>query len=99
MPAYVSHAALGSCLAQFYALNVRSMEEEPVLREALSRRDAALAEARKLDEFVRLYNELRNRATGSKFGELSPPLSVVADKGDGEPLAGEFILDKTRNAR
>jgi hypothetical protein len=40
------------------------MEEEPVLREALARRDAALAEARKLDEFVRLYNELRSKATG-----------------------------------
>ena len=74
------------------------MEEEPVLREALSRRDAALAEARKLDEFVRLYNELRSRATGGKFGELSsPPLSVVADKGAGEQLAGEFILDKSRS--
>ncbi len=80
------------------------MEEEPVLREALARRDAALAEARKLDEFVRLYNELRSRATGGKYGEIvglqSPPLSVVADKGPGEQLAGEFILDKTRpNAR
>ena len=80
------------------------MEEEPVLREALSRRDAALAEARKLDEFVRLYNELRTRATGGKYGEIvglqSPPLSVVADKGSSEPISGEFILDKTRpNAR
>ncbi len=80
------------------------MEEEPVLREALSRRDAALAEARKLDEFVRLYNELRSKATGGKYGEIvglqSPPLSVVADKGAGEQLSGEFILDKTRpNAR
>ncbi len=66
------------------------MEEEPVLREALSRRDAALAEARRLDEFVRMYNELRGR----------PSLSVVSDKSGGEPLAGEFILDKSRpNAR
>ena len=65
------------------------MEEEPVLREALSRRDAALAEARRLDEFVRLYNELRGR----------PSLSIVSDKAN-EPLAGEFILDKSRpNAR
>ena len=65
------------------------MEEEPVLREALSRRDAALAEARRLDEFVRLYNELRGR----------PSLSVVSDKTN-EPLTGEFILDKSRpNAR
>ncbi len=70
------------------------MEEEPVLREALSRRDAALAEARKLDEFVRLYNELRSRATGV-LG--APPLSVVADKSSGEQLAGEFILDKSRS--
>ncbi len=81
------------------------MEEEPVLREALARRDAALAEARKLDEFVRLYNELRSKATGGKYGEIvglqSPPLSVVADKNNGgEQLSGEFILDKTRpNAR
>jgi hypothetical protein len=80
------------------------MEEEPVLREALARRDAALAEARKLDEFVRLYNELRSKATGGKYGEIvglqSPPLSVVADKSGGESLSGEFILDKTRpNAR
>jgi hypothetical protein len=67
------------------------MEEEPVLREALSRRDAALAEARRLDEFVRMYNELRGR----------PSLSVVSDKSSSnEALAGEFILDKTRpNAR
>lgn len=65
------------------------MEEEPVLREALSRRDAALAEARRLDEFVRMYNELRGR----------PSLSVVSDN-KGEALAGEFILDKSRpNAR
>ncbi len=59
------------------------MEEEPVLREALSRRDAALAEARRLDEFVRMYNELRGR----------PALSVVPD---GEPALGEFMLDKAR---
>jgi hypothetical protein len=74
------------------------MEEEPVLREALSRRDAALAEARKLDEFVRLYNELRGRVSGGgKYGEvvgLQGPLSVVGDD------ANEFMLDKTRpNAR
>lgn len=69
---------------------VTVMEEEPVLREALSRRDAALAEARRLDEFVRMYNELRGR----------PSLSVVSDNKPAEPLAGEFILDKTRpNAR
>lgn len=79
------------------------MEEEPVLREALSRRDAALAEARRLDEFVRLYNELRGRPSGGKYGELSSPaLSVVGDgkaAGTAEPLAGEFILDKSRPAR
>ncbi len=66
------------------------MEEEPVLREALSRRDAALAEARRLDEFVRLYNELRGR----------PALTVVTDSsrtGTGtDTPAGEFILDKSR---
>ncbi len=57
------------------------MEEEPVLREALARRDAALAEARRLDDFVRLYNELRGR----------PALSMV----EKDP-AGEFMLDKSR---
>ena len=64
------------------------MEEEPVLREALSRRDAALSEARRLDEFVRMYNELRGR----------PALSVVTDgnKAGHEPGVGEFILDKSR---
>ena len=65
------------------------MEEEPVLREALSRRDAALAEARRLDEFIRMYNELRGR----------PALSVVADSSKPagtETLAGEFMLDKSR---
>ncbi len=80
------------------------MEEEPVLREALSRRDAALAEARRLDEFVRLYNELRGPKRDSglgKYGEVTgttpAPLSVVSDGTKGsEPLSGEFILDKTR---
>ena len=81
------------------------MEEEPVLREALSRRDAALAEARRLDEFVRLYNELRGvkRDSGlGKYGEVTgntAPLSVVSEgngKSTSEPLSGEFILDKTR---
>ncbi len=60
------------------------MEEEPVLREALSRRDAALAEARRLDDFVRMYNELRGR----------PALTVVGD--NRENAAEEFILDKSR---
>jgi len=60
------------------------MEEEPILREALSRRDAALAEARRLDDFVRLYNELRGR----------PPLSVVSEKAE-NPMT-EFMLDKSR---
>ena len=60
------------------------MEEEPILREALSRRDAALAEARRLDDFVRLYNELRGR----------PPLSVVSEKVE-NPMT-EFMLDKSR---
>ncbi len=65
------------------------MEEEPVLREAMTRRDAALAEARRLDEFVRMYNELRGR----------PTLSVVesgAARPDPDTLPGEFILDKSR---
>jgi len=74
------------------------MEEEPILREALARRDAALAEARRLDEFVRLYNELRGRIGGGKYGEVvglqsSPPLVVVGDKGMSD---GEFMLDKSR---
>ncbi len=60
------------------------MEEEPVLREALSRRDAALAEARRLDEFVRMYNELRGR----------PSLSVVGESP--KDSGGEFMLDKSR---
>ncbi len=63
------------------------MEDEPVLREAISRRDAALAEARRLDEFVRLYNELRGR----------PALSIVTDgRAAAESPAGEFMLDKSR---
>jgi hypothetical protein len=62
------------------------MEEEPVLREALSRRDAALAEARRLDEFVRMYNELRGR----------PSLSVVGDAGKSDGVPNEFMLDKSR---
>jgi hypothetical protein len=80
------------------------MEEEPVLREALSRRDAALAEARKLDEFVRLYNELRKGAGGGRYGEVvglqGPPLSVVGEPKGADALDNEFMLDKTRpNAR
>ncbi len=81
---------------------VKLMEEEPVLREALSRRDAALAEARRLDDFVRLYNELRGvkRDAGlGKYGEVTgtapAPLSVVSDS-SAESMSGEFILDKTR---
>ena len=66
------------------------MEEEPVLREALSRRDAALAEARRLDEFIRMYNELRGR----------PALTVVGDsKAGSDSGVGEFMLDKSRPAR
>ena len=64
------------------------MEEDTVLREATNRRDAALAEARRLDDFIRLYNELRSGAG------RAAPLSVV-----GEPKAdmgGDFILEKQR---
>ena len=61
------------------------MEEEPVLREATARRDAALAEARKMDDFIRMYNELRGR----------PQLSVV-DHGRPMTEDDEFMLDKAR---
>jgi hypothetical protein len=82
------------------------MEDEPVLREALARRDSALAEARRLDEFVRMYNELRGRSSSGKYGEpmqhQAPPLVVVGDNSRSmqqpqqDSLAGEFILDKSR---
>jgi len=65
------------------------MEEDIVLREATSRRDAALAEARRLDDFIRLFNDLR--------GGRGPSLSVVAEAG--KPVAdigGDFILEKQR---
>lgn len=84
------------------------MEDEPVLREAMTRRDAALAEARRLDEFVRLYNELRGRPVGSaRYGDIlaaqHPPLSVVAAATRAgtlpDPLANEFILDKSPLSR
>ncbi len=66
------------------------MEEDPVLREATSRRDSALSEARRLDDFIRLYNELR--------GGRGASLTVVGDtpaKG-AEAIGGDFILDKQR---
>jgi hypothetical protein len=66
------------------------MEEDPVLREATSRRDSALSEARRLDDFIRLYNELR--------GSRGASLTVVG--GDApkaaEAIGGDFILDKQR---
>jgi hypothetical protein len=66
------------------------MEEETVLREATSRRDAALAEARRLDDFIRLYNDLR--------GGRGPSLSVVAEGGKpaADAIGGDFILEKQR---
>ena len=65
------------------------MEDETVLREATSRRDAALAEARRLDDFIRLYNDLR--------GGRGPNLSVVADAGKpADAIGGDFILEKQR---
>ncbi len=65
------------------------MEEETVLREATSRRDAALAEARRMDDFIRLFNELR--------GSRAPSLSVVAEGGKlTDAIGGDFILEKQR---
>jgi len=65
------------------------MEDDTVLREATNRRDAALAEARRLDDFIRLYNDLRG---GS--GSRTAPLSVV---GEQKPdMGGDFILEKQR---
>jgi hypothetical protein len=65
------------------------MEDDTVLREATSRRDAALAEARRLDDFIRLYNDLR--------GGRSAPLSVVSESGGkADAIGGDFILEKQR---
>jgi hypothetical protein len=65
------------------------MEEDTVLREATSRRDAALAEARRLDDFIRLFNDLR--------GGRGPSLSVVAESGKpADNIGGDFILEKQR---
>jgi hypothetical protein len=67
------------------------MEEDPVLREATSRRDSALSEARRLDDFIRLYNELR----GARGASLTVVGGDAAAKGS-EAIGGEFILDKQR---
>jgi len=65
------------------------MEDDTVLREATSRRDAALAEARRLDDFIRLYNDLR--------GGRGPSLSVVGEPAKpAEGIGGDFILEKQR---
>jgi len=63
------------------------MEDDTVLREATSRRDAALAEARRLDDFIRLYNDLR--------GGRGAGLSVVSES-KGSDVGGDFILEKQR---
>lgn len=65
------------------------MEDDTVLREATARRDAALAEARRLDDFIRLYNELRG-------GGSRAPLSVVSEGKAADNLGGDFILEKQR---
>jgi hypothetical protein len=66
------------------------MEDDTVLREATARRDAALAEARRLDDFIRLYNDLRG-------GSRSASLSVVSEGGKpAEAIGGDFILEKQR---
>ena len=64
------------------------MEDDTVLREATSRRDAALAEARRLDDFIRLYNDLR--------GGRSPSASIASDAGKADAIGGDFILEKQR---
>jgi hypothetical protein len=64
------------------------MEDDNVLREATSRRDAALAEARRLDDFIRLYNDLRGGRSG---------LSVVSEGSKpADAIGGDFILEKQR---
>jgi hypothetical protein len=65
------------------------MEDDTVLREATNRRDAALAEARRLDDFIRMYNDLRGGAG------RTPPLSVVGGEAKAD-LGGDFILEKQR---
>ena len=64
------------------------MEDDTVLREATARRDAALAEARRLDDFIRLYNDLRGG--GSRSSGSSEPA------GKADAIGGDFILEKTR---
>ena len=64
------------------------MEDDTVLREATSRRDAALAEARRLDDFIRLYNDLR--------GGRGASLSVVSEGKATDNIGGDFILEKQR---
>lgn len=73
--------------------------EDDVLREAMSRRDSALAEARRLDDFIRMYNDLRG-GRGAAPAAAEPAPAPAAAKGaapaGGDALGGEFILDKGR---
>jgi len=72
--------------------------DEDVLREAMSRRDSALAEARRLDDFIRMFNELRGgRPAGAPAApEPAPAAAKGAAPAGGDALGGEFILDKQR---
>jgi len=65
------------------------MEDDTVLREATARRDASLAEARRLDDFIRLYNDLRG-------GRSAPSAGASEPAGKGDALGGDFILEKQR---
>lgn len=71
------------------------MEDDTVLREATSRRDAALAEARRLDDFIRLYNDLRGGGSAGSSSRGSSSSSTTETKA-AETIGGDFILEKQR---
>ena len=76
------------------------MEDDVVLREAIGRRDSALSEARRLDDFIRMYNDLRGTRSPSAPLALAPEPAPsgkgASSAASSEALGGEFILDKQR---
>lgn len=72
------------------------MEDDVVLREAVSRRDSALSEARRLDDFIRMYNDLRGNRSPAAPATPEPPAAPAGKAAPAEALGGEFILDKGR---
>lgn len=76
------------------------MDTDPIRADALARRDAALAEAKRWDDFIRLYDELRQgKRPTDDVRYPAPKRNVAGPRTTSRDAVGARVLETEAHAR